>query len=51
VCATDEEWYQALRQLLASQQERARQGKVARRTIVERYSVASNTNNFLQLFQ
>ena len=50
VCATDEEWYRALRQLLASQQERARQGAAARRTIVERYSVASNTDNFLRLF-
>ena len=50
VCATDEEWYQALRRLLASQPERARQGAAARRTIVERYSVASNTANFLNLF-
>ena len=50
VCATDEEWYQALRHLLASPPERARQGAAARRTIVERYSVASNTANFLSLF-
>jgi len=51
VCSTEEDWYQALKQLLASQQERARQGAAARRTIVERYSVASNTTNFLNLFQ
>ena len=50
VCATDGEWYQALRRLLASQPERARQGAAARRLIVERYSVASNTANFLNLF-
>ena len=50
VCATDEEWYKALRCLLASQPERARQGAAARRTIVERYSVAPNTANFLNLF-
>ena len=50
VCATDEEWCQALRHLLASQPERARQGAAARRTIVERYSVASDTANFLNLF-
>ena len=50
VCATDEEWYQALCRLLASQPERAGQGAAARRTIVERYSVASNTANFLNLF-
>jgi glycosyltransferase involved in cell wall biosynthesis len=51
VCATDDDWYQALRQLLASQAERSRQGAAARRTIVERYSVVSNTSNFLHLFQ
>jgi glycosyltransferase involved in cell wall biosynthesis len=51
VCATDDDWYQGLRQLLASQAERSRQGAAARRTIVERYSVASNTQNFLHLFQ
>lgn len=50
MCATDEEWYQALRRLLASQSERVSQGAAARRTIVERYSVASNTANFLHLF-
>ncbi|AMJ64777.1 glycosyltransferase family 4 protein [Hymenobacter sp. PAMC 26628] len=51
VCATDEEWYQSLRRLLASPPERVRQGAAARRTIVEHYSVASNTANFLSLFQ
>ena len=50
VCATEADWYAALRRLLADQPERARQGEAARRTIVERYSVAANTANFLSLF-
>jgi glycosyltransferase involved in cell wall biosynthesis len=50
VCATPEQWYAALRRLLADQNLRARQGAAARRTIVERYSVESNKENFLALF-
>ncbi len=51
VCATDDEWYAGLRQLLADQDLRTRQGAAARRTIVERYSVVSNEQNFLNLFR
>ena len=50
VCATAEDWYQAIRRLLTDEPLRARLGTAARRTIVERYSVASNTANFLALF-
>ena len=50
VCATEEEWYQAIRQLLTDPELRRRQGAAARRTIVERYSVRANTENFLALF-
>ncbi|UOQ67227.1 glycosyltransferase family 4 protein [Hymenobacter volaticus] len=50
VCSTTEQWYTALRQLLADQDLRAAQGAAARTTIVERYSVVSNKNNFLALF-
>lgn len=50
VCSTAEQWYMALRQLLADQDLRAAQGAAARATIVERYSVVSNKNNFLALF-
>ncbi|WP_022823978.1 glycosyltransferase family 4 protein [Hymenobacter norwichensis] len=50
VCDDQEQWYAALRQLLADQNLRASQGAAARRTIVERYSVASNKENFLALF-
>ncbi|WP_133273799.1 glycosyltransferase family 4 protein [Hymenobacter radiodurans] len=51
ICSTDEQWYTALRSLLVDGELRARQGKAARQTIVERYSVVSNKNNFLALFQ
>lgn len=51
VCATPQQWYDALRELLGSQQLRAALGQAARRTIVERYSVASNKENFLALFR
>ena len=50
VCTTDEDWYQAIRRLLTDEPLRAQLGAAARRTIVERYSVASNTANFLALF-
>lgn len=50
VCGPPAEWEAALRQLLANHALRARQGATARRTIVERYSVRSNTANFLALF-
>ena len=51
VCAENEEWYQAIRRLLSDEALRSQLGIAARRTIVERYSVASNTANFLGLFQ
>ncbi|RTQ50608.1 glycosyltransferase family 1 protein [Hymenobacter gummosus] len=51
VCATDEEWYEAIRRLLTDEALRTRLGTAARRTIVERYSVLSNTRNFLNLFK
>ncbi|MBC6988306.1 glycosyltransferase family 4 protein [Hymenobacter sp. BT491] len=51
ICDTDAEWEAALRKLLADQELRAKQGAMARRTIVERYSVVSNKENFLALFQ
>ena len=51
VCDTPAEWYESLRVLLANESERIRQGTAARRTIVERYSVSSNTVSFLRLFR
>ena len=51
VCRTEADWYAALLRLLAEPHLRATLGTAARRTIVERYSVASNTANFLALFE
>jgi glycosyltransferase involved in cell wall biosynthesis len=51
VCDTPAQWEAALRQLLAQPALRAQLGAAARRTIVERYSVQSNTPNFLALFE
>ena len=50
VCAADQECYDSQRQLLANPAEWARQDAAAQRTIMEGYSVASNTANFLGLF-
>jgi len=50
VCNTPAEWYAALHRLLAQPSLRAGLGASARRTIVERYSVRSNTANFLHYF-
>ena len=50
VCATGEQWYEALAALLTNKDLRAQQGTAARRTIEEHYSVRSNRENFLALF-
>jgi len=50
LCATPDEWYEALRKLLTDAALRARFGAAAQRTVRERYSVLSNRNNFLGLF-
>jgi glycosyltransferase involved in cell wall biosynthesis len=50
VCATPEEWQDALETLLKNTELRIRLGEVARNTVVERYSVLANKQNFLDLF-
>jgi glycosyltransferase involved in cell wall biosynthesis len=50
ICAATEQWYTAIRELLINESARVRLGAAARKTIVERYSVRSNTANFLDLF-
>lgn len=50
VCATSTDWETRLRQLLANPDLRQHLGQSARATVVERYSILSNTANFLQLF-
>lgn len=50
VCDTPQQWEQALRQLLQDRALRERMGRQARETVQQRYSVRSNTENFLSLF-
>ena len=50
VCDTPADWEAALRELLADASLRQRLGTAARRSVEERYSVRSNTPNFLGLF-
>lgn len=50
VCATLTDWQQALETLMQDPELRIRLGEAARTTIVERYSVLANEQNFLSLF-
>ncbi|SHL54424.1 glycosyltransferase family 4 protein [Hymenobacter psychrotolerans] len=50
VCATAAEWRSALELLLRDPHLRIRLGEAARATIVDRYSVLANKQNFLKLF-
>lgn len=47
---TEEEWLQYLRQLITEPDLRKKLGAAGRKTVVDRYSVSSNTSNFLSLF-
>jgi glycosyltransferase involved in cell wall biosynthesis len=50
ICAKDIDWETSLRNLLADHNLRQKLGKAARTTVVERYSIQSNSVNFLKLF-
>jgi glycosyltransferase involved in cell wall biosynthesis len=50
VCATPEEWRKALEALLENAELRIRLGEAARVSVIERYSVMANKENFLNLF-
>lgn len=50
LCQTDEEWINRLTELLKDHQKRIDFGKKGREKIVKKYSIASNTTNFLSLF-
>ena len=50
LCETPEQWYQALRQLLTDAALRTHLGAHAQQTVRQRYSVLSNADNFLALF-
>jgi glycosyltransferase involved in cell wall biosynthesis len=51
LCSTPEEWEETLRMLIEDCSLRKRMGKNGRRTVVENYSVLSNSSNFLSLFE
>lgn len=50
LCSNDEEWLNHLTLLLQDEYTRSKTGKAGRQTVVEHYSVAANTSNFLSLF-
>jgi len=51
LCNTPEEWEGALRKLIEDSELRKKLGINGRRTVVENYSVLSNSANFLSLFE
>lgn len=51
ICESDDEWMQTLRALLTEPDRLPTLSGAARNTVVSRYSVESNTANFLQLFE
>lgn len=51
LCNTDEEWVAVLEALITDADLRRRLGVAGRRTVIDRYSVSSNTSNFLSLFE
>jgi glycosyltransferase involved in cell wall biosynthesis len=51
ICANEQEWYEKLELLLKNEEERSRMGKAAREKVIQKYSVTSNTENFLSLFE
>jgi glycosyltransferase involved in cell wall biosynthesis len=51
VCNTHQEWYKALERLILEPALRQQLGAAARETVVQRYSVLSQTPTFLQLFE
>jgi glycosyltransferase involved in cell wall biosynthesis len=51
LCSTNAEWEAALTRLVKDDELRARMGEDGRKTVIDRYSVASNAENFLRLFE
>jgi glycosyltransferase involved in cell wall biosynthesis len=51
ICANEQEWYEKLELLLKNEDERNRMGKAAREKVIQKFSVTSNTENFLSLFE
>jgi len=51
LCSSDQEWIETLELLMLDAGLRSRIGKEGRKTVEARYSVVSNTSNFLALFE
>ena len=51
ICDSDAEWEQCFRTILANPAQLPQLSTAARKTVVDRYSVVSNENNFLELFR
>lgn len=50
LCSSDEQWLNALEELIMDRALRKQLGSAGRKTVVDRYSVISNSDNFLSLF-
>lgn len=50
-CASEIEWFTKIENLIIDHEKRSAMGKMGRQKVIERYSVASNSANFLSLFQ
>jgi glycosyltransferase involved in cell wall biosynthesis len=50
LCATDDEWFEALKKLIEDPKLRVKMGAVGRLKVISDYSVISNRLNFLSLF-
>jgi glycosyltransferase involved in cell wall biosynthesis len=51
LCSTDEEWFSNLKRLIDQPELRHGMGLRGRQTVIDRYSVSSNTSTFLSLFE
>jgi glycosyltransferase involved in cell wall biosynthesis len=51
ICNGKQDWYEKLELLLKNEDKRIQLGKAAREKIVQKFSVHSNTENFLSLFE
>ncbi|MFM2358281.1 MAG: hypothetical protein RLY16_274 [Bacteroidota bacterium] len=51
LCNTEEEWYNAIETLLNDVELRKKMGDAGRKKIIQHYSLLSNKQNFLQIFQ
>jgi glycosyltransferase involved in cell wall biosynthesis len=51
ICKDEQDWYEKLELLLKNEQQRTLLGKAAREKVIQKFSVTSNTENFLSLFE